>query len=291
MIRIAVIGAGAIGGTLTAWLSRTSDIDLTLCLRTPFDKLTLQTPDGKIEAQPAILTDPDHAAPVDWVILTTKNYDIPSASLWLKGLVGKNTRIAVLQNGVEQVDCLRPYAPTEIILPAVVDIPASRDKYGKIKQHRHGWISVPDTPSGADFVALFDETDIDVFVDADWQSTAWKKLCVNCAGAFAAVTLHAAGPRWNDRVEGLVRGLVQECILVARAEGALIDNSVLEEVVDNQRQSQEGAVNSMTADRLAGRRMEFDIRNGAIVRFAKAHNIATPINELFVTLLEASECR
>lgn len=290
-MKIAVIGSGAIGGTIAAWLSRRSNIELTVCVRTPITELNVQTPVCEITANPIILTDSKDATQVDWVIFATKSYDVPTASLWLKNLVGPNTRIAVLQNGVEQVECLTDYAPKEIIVPAVLDIPASRDKNGRITQHQLGWISVPDTKSGADFAALFDETSINVFTDPDWQSTAWKKLCLNCAGALSAITLRAAGPRWNPNVEALVRGLVQECIAVGRAEGATISNDVFEQVVTGQRQSQEGAVNSMAADRMAGRTMEISVRNGIIVRLGKAHGIATPINELFVTLLEACESR
>lgn len=289
MTKVAVIGSGAIGGTIAVWLSRTSNIELTICARTPVAELMVKTPLGEMRASPIVLTDPDDASPVDWVIFTTKNYDIPVASRWLKYLVGANTRIAVLQNGVEQVECLSEYAPTEIILPAVLDIPASRDEIGCITQHQMGWVSVPEDPSGADFVALFKETKINVLVDSDWHSTAWQKLCLNCAGAFVAVTLRTAGLRWNDKVEYFIRGLVQECIAVARAEGAKIDDDLLDQVVNGQRQSANGAVNSMAADRIAGRRMEIAARNGVIVRLGKTHSIETPINDLFVTLLEASE--
>lgn len=291
MIKIAVIGAGAIGGTIAAWLSRAPNVELTICVRTPVTELNVQTPSGEIVANPVILTDPKNATPVDWVIFATKNYDIPAASLWLKNLMGANTRIAVLQNGVEQVECLTGYAPKEIILPAVLDIPASRDETGLITQHRLGWISVPDTSAGADFVELFKETSIDVFVDEDWQSTAWQKLCLNCAGALVAVTLRAAGPRWNEKIEDLIRGLVRECMSVGRAEGAKLDDALLEQVVNGQQESQDGAVNSMAADRMAGQRMEIAARNGIVVRLGKTHGIATPINDLFVTLLEAAECQ
>jgi 2-dehydropantoate 2-reductase len=47
------------------------------------------------------------------------------------------------------------------------------------------------------------------------------------------------------------------------------------------------AKNSMLADRLAGRPMEIDARNGVIVRLGRKHGIAAPMNALMVALLEA----
>lgn len=47
------------------------------------------------------------------------------------------------------------------------------------------------------------------------------------------------------------------------------------------------SVNSLHADRLAGRPMEVDARNGAVVRFGAKHGIATPLNKAVVALLEA----
>ena len=100
MTRIAVIGAGAIGGTLAAWLAQGHDV--TVCARTPFADLEIETPAGTIRATPRILTDPADATPVDWVLTTTKTYDCAAAAAWLPGLMTPATRLAVIQNGVEQ---------------------------------------------------------------------------------------------------------------------------------------------------------------------------------------------
>src|SRR5215217_3226806 len=75
MPTIAIVGPGAIGGILAAWLAQDPDNDVTVCARTAFDRLEVETPTGHIEAFPRVLVDPADATPVDWVLIATKAYD------------------------------------------------------------------------------------------------------------------------------------------------------------------------------------------------------------------------
>ncbi|GHA35768.1 putative 2-dehydropantoate 2-reductase [Devosia pacifica] len=289
MTSIAIIGPGALGGTVACWLAQDREHRITICARTPFERLEVETPKGTLRATPEVATDPASVqAPVDWVVVATKAYDASSAALWLKPLLGPATRVIVLQNGVERVAHFAGHVPEDRIVPAVADIPAARSAPGHMVQHRLGWIVVPHGANGDAAVQLFAGTEIDVSAVPDWQSRAWAKLCLNCAGAFTTLTMRATGPVWSREVETLVRGLVAECVDVGRAEGAMLEDSLIDQVVEGARNAPEGAGNSMYADRLAGRPMELDARNGVIVRLGQKHNIETPINALFVTLLSAS---
>jgi 2-dehydropantoate 2-reductase len=288
MTTIAIIGPGALGGTIAAWLAQDPDHAITVCARTPFSSLRVQTPLGVLTAEPTILTAAHDAELVDWVIVATKAYDVASTAPWLNALVGPTTRVAVLQNGVEHVWRFTGLLPENIIVPAVADIPASRSAPGQIVQDRLGWIVVPAGTSGADFAALFKLSKIDVTAVDDWTTRAWRKLCLNCAGAVTTLIMRATGPVWSAEIEAMVRGLVSECIAVGRAEGAVLEDLLIEEIVDSARRAPEGSSNSMYADRLAGRPMELDARNGVIVRLGQKHGIATPTNSLFVALLSAS---
>ncbi|HEY6373992.1 MAG TPA: ketopantoate reductase C-terminal domain-containing protein, partial [Edaphobacter sp.] len=78
-----------------------------------------------------------------------------------------------------------------------------------------------------------------------------------------------------------------ECVAVGRAEGAVLSDAVPDEVLAAYRKAAPDGVNSMLADRLAGRPMEIDARNGVIVRAGKRHGIATLNNAMAVALLEA----
>jgi 2-dehydropantoate 2-reductase len=104
-----------------------------------------------------------------------------------------------------------------------------------------------------------------------------------------ALTLRATGPVWSDELEAIVRGLVEECVAVGRAEGATIPSSVIDSTIANARNSSEGSIaGSIHADRLAGHQMEVDARNGVIVRLGAKHGIPTPMNKMLVTLLNAA---
>ena len=289
MTTIALIGPGAIGGTVAAWLAQDPALSITLCARTPLDDLQVETPDGVITARPEVLTDPGAARVVDWVLVATKTYDVDSTQPWLDRLVGEQTRVAIIQNGVEHVRLFEHLVPAERLVPVMINLPAARSAPGRIVQSRHGIIAVPAGRNGADFVALFDKTAIEARAHEDFVSQLWIKLTGNSQSIVPTLTLRATGPAWNDALERIVRGVVEECAAVGRAEGAVIPQSVIDDAIAGARNTREGAISgSLHADRLAGHRMEVDARNGVIVRLGEKHGIATPMNRVLVTLLEAA---
>ena len=286
MTTIAVIGPGAIGGTVAAWLAQNPDFAITLCARTPLDDLRVETPQGVITAMPDVLTDAALARPVDWVMVATKTYDVDSTRPWLDRLVGDNTRVAIIQNGVEHVRLFSHLVPEERLVPVMINLPAVRSAPGRIVQHRHGIIAVPAGRNGTDFADLFAQTEIEAAAHEDFLSQLWVKLTGNCIAIVPALTLRATGPVWSADMEAIIRGLVEECAAVGRAEGADIPQSVVETTIANARNSQEGSIaGSIHADRLAGHQMVVDARNGVIVRLGEKHGIATPMNRVLVTLL------
>ncbi|MFT3728450.1 MAG: 2-dehydropantoate 2-reductase [Terricaulis sp.] len=288
MTRIAVIGPGAIGGTIAAWLAQDDAYDITLCARTPFDTLEIETPAGKLTATPHVVTDPTQVTPADWVLVATKTYDAAVAARWFANLAHAETRIAILQNGVEHVARFAAYADPARLVPVVVDLPAERRAPGRIHQRRFGALLTPETADGAAFAALFANTKIEAATTPDFTTAMWRKLCVNCAGAVFALTMQPPRIAARDDIAELMRGLMRECIAVAAAEGAKIESSFPDSVIAGYRATMSDAINSMHADRIAGRPMELDARNGVIVRLGAKHGIAAPLNALMVTLLEAS---
>lgn len=155
MTTIALVGPGAIGGTVAAWLAQDPALTITVCARTPFDDLRVETPAGVITATPEVLTDPASARPVDWVLVATKTYDIDSTKVWLDRLLGDQTRVAIIQNGVEHVRLFEHLVPAERLVPVMINLPASRSAPGRIVQSRHGIIAVPAGRNGKEFAALF----------------------------------------------------------------------------------------------------------------------------------------
>jgi 2-dehydropantoate 2-reductase len=247
----------------------------------------VETPSGVITAQPKVLTDPSHAQPVDWVLVATKAYQAQGTAAWFGGLCAKGAPVAVLQNGVEHRERFIPYLPEERIVPVIVECPAERDGPAKIRQRRRAALLVPEGALGKEFAGLFGGTEIDLALTADFKSAAWKKLCFNSAGIVSALLLEPAGVMRDEQIGEAARQIIRECLAVARAEGAVLPDTLVEEVLQRYRASPPDSVNSIHADRLEGRPMEIDARNGVIVRLGRKHGIATPGNQMAVALLEA----
>jgi 2-dehydropantoate 2-reductase len=286
---IALIGPGAIGATVAAWLAQSPELALTLCARTPLDRLEIETPGGVIGAAPEILTDPADARPADWVLICTKAYDVAGAAAWLARLVGPETRVAVLQNGVEHVARFAPYLPVARIVPAVVDISGERSAPGRVLQRKNGNILVPAGPDGEAFAALFARTPIEVRTTQDFTTALFRKLTVNCAGGVCGIVNKPNGVARDPAIAEFMLALAEECVAVGRAEGAKLADDLAASVVRGYQTTAPESINSLHADRMAGRPMEIDARHGVIVRLGEKHNIATPMNRLAVTLLTASQ--
>ena len=288
MTTIAIIGPGAIGGILAAWLAQDPDNSVTVCARTSFDRLEVETPTGSITASPRVVTDPADSQPVDWVLVATKAYDAAGAARWFPALCRADTPVVILQNGVEHVERFAPYLPAAQLVPAVIDCPAERTSPGRMRQRGSSWIVVPDSAHGRAFVPLFARTNFDVST-GDFRTRAWAKLCINAPGAISAILMKPTGVIQVEPIPELTRGIVRECIAVGRAEGAVLDDAIAEAVVEGARKAPPDSLNSLLADRMAGRPMEIDARNGAIVRLGRKHGIPTPLNEMAVALLTAAQ--
>lgn len=291
MARIAIIGVGAIGGVVASLLQTAGRHELVLCVRRSLQQLVVQTPEQEILVKATIITRPEEATPVDWVMVATKAYDVETTALWFDALCANGAPVAVLQNGVEHRERFAPYLAKERIIPVIVDCPAERGSSQNGVSHiiQRGPMSlrVPEGNLGREFVELFAGTKADAAAVEDWTTVAWRKLCHNAVGALPALLLQPAGVLRGEAIGAVALDMVRECIAVGRPEGAVLADSFAEEVLAACRRAAPDSINSLHADRLAGRPMEIDARNGAIVRKGRAHGIPTPTNAMAVALLEA----
>lgn len=288
MKRIAVIGPGAIGGTVTVRLAQNTKHNVIVCARSAVRQFSLEAPEGKMSATPEIVVSPSEARPVDWIFAATKTYDAVATAVWFQHLMKPGTRLAVLQNGVEHIQRFAAYFPESQIVPVVVDMPVERDAPGIFRQRGIGRFIVSANSNGEEFASLFHGSGIEVALTPDFQSQVWRKLAINCAGAISALILKPASISRVPPVADIMRSLIRECIAVGRAEGASLDDSLVESILVRYQKAPADSVNSMHADRLAGRPMEIDTRNGVIVRLGNKHGIATPVSQMIVALLEAT---
>jgi 2-dehydropantoate 2-reductase len=249
--------------------------------------LAVETPDGLVDIHAVFVIDPAEAPVVDWVLVATKAYDVAGAAKWLERLCSKGAPVAVLQNGVEHRERFAPYVPMEKILPVMVDCPAERQTPERVRQRGIMHLKVPDLAIGREFVELFAGSPADASVVPDFLSVVWRKLCFNSAGVLSTLVLQPAGVIRGEAMGEAALEIIRECAAVARAEGAQLEENIAEIILAAQRAAPADSINSMLADRQAGRPVEIDARNGVIVRLGRKHGIATPANAMAIALMEA----
>ncbi len=271
---------------MAAWLGRSGEHEVIVCSRRPLAEFTVETPKTTILARPKIITSPAEAPAVDWVFVATKAYNAEATALWLKPLTSGGAPIAVLQNGVEHRERFAPYLPIQRIAPVLVYCPAERPEPTRMLQRRAARLVFPDNAIGRGFGALFAGTDVEIVLTPDITTALWEKLVLNSAGAVTPLLLQPNGIFHDERVCEVARDIMRECIAVGRAEGAVLDEAMMERCIHIYRREPPDGLNSLHADRLAGRPMEVDARNGAIVRLGRKHGIPTPCNRMAVVLLE-----
>jgi 2-dehydropantoate 2-reductase len=287
--RVAIVGVGAIGGVLAALLHATERHEIRLCTRRPIEELTVKTPQGVMRIKARNWTDPKQAEPVDWVMIATKAYDAEGSAQWLRGLAGHGAPVAIAQNGVEHRQRFGPWVKQELLLPVVVQISVDRQPDGMMWQRSEARMTVEEGTLGRGFAQLFQGSKSEVVVTDDFKTAMWRKLCGNSTGTLSVL---AGRPFKAFRTEALARvalDMARECVAVANAEGARLDDSAAQRIVDGIMNGAGDRNNSMLADRLAGRPMEIEARNGVIVRLGEKHGIPTPLNRMAVAVLQAVE--
>ena len=287
MAKIAIVGVGGIGGVVASMLQSAGSHELVLCVRSPLKELVVETPTGDVTIRATVVTSPDEVPAVDWVVVATKAYDVAGAALWLEKLCANGAPVAVFQNGVEHRERFAPYLPMQQILPVIVDCPVEKRSRERIVQRGGMTIKVPAGPLGESFVALFAVTTAEATAVADFTTVAWRKLCHNSPGAIPTILLQPGGVMRDPALGEVLLQMVRETVAVGNAEGANLDDSVPEAILAAYHAAPDDSINSLHADRLAGRPMEIDARNGVVVRFGKRYGIATPANAMAVALLEA----
>lgn len=284
---VAVIGAGAIGGYLSAELDDAGH-DVTLCVRTPIESLVVERDGDRTEHTMRIATDPSGLSPVDYVVITVKAPDTERTRPWLDALAGPDTVVAVAQNGIDHVDRVAPLVPRSKVLPLLVYITVEPLGPGLIRHSVGDRILAPAGNLGEDFAALFAGSAIEVGLSEDFLTDAWRKFLGNVvANPVTALTLRRSEVLHEEDVVLLSRTLLEEAIAVGRAEGARFAADELERMLELLAAVPPQNGTSMLFDRLAGRRLEHDLITGAVVAAGRGHDIPTPANEVLLPLLRA----
>ena len=286
---IALVGPGAIGATVAAYLHAAGHSVL-LCGHTARESIEVRPDDG----EPIVLPGPVHTDPaevdgaVDVVFIAVKDTQNENAGAWLARLCNERTVVCALQNGVEQVERVGRFCPSSTVVPVAVWISSEIQPERWVRVRTQPRLVLPDTESAGTLAELLRPAGVTVELDPDFNTAAWRKLLVNAVVAIMVLTGRRAGAFRRDDVATLGRRYLAECLAVARAEGANLGDEVIDEIIGMLAQAPPDITTSMLTDREAGRPLEWDIRNGVILRKAAAHGLATPISEVLVPLLAAA---
>jgi 2-dehydropantoate 2-reductase len=284
---IAVVGVGAIGAAFAGQLWKAGRRDLLFCVRRPLEAWSVETEAGTIVMTPPVAVDAASVSPVEWVLLATKAHQTPDAAPWIRRLVGPRTCVVVLQNGIDHVERVRPYAGDAAIVPAIVHCPAEQVELGRIVQRGPAQLTLPDEPSARRFAELFAHSDAAMEHRADFQTALWEKLCWNVTGALMAITEETLGVLRRPDLADVARGLLHEAVAVARADGATLTDDFVEDVVLRCQTADPTRGTSILYDRRARRPLEVEARNGIVVARGARYGVAVPLNAAIVALLRA----
>ncbi|ROS73131.1 ketopantoate reductase [Curtobacterium sp. PhB130] len=310
---VAVVGPGAIGTTVAAALhevgrtpalyGRRARADVTLLVDDrrivvpgpvvgvgPAPAVSVPAPAVSVPAPAVSVAAPAvsvPARPVDVVFLAVKATQVAAAAGWLDALCGPDTVVCVLQNGVEQVAAVTPYAGSAQVVPAVVWFPAVGEPDGAVRLLAPARLTLPDTPAAAVVRDVLDGSRCSVELAADFTSVAWRKLVQNAVAGLMALTGRRAGVFGRPDVAELALAYARECVVVGRAVGADLGDDVAPAVVAGFVDAPADSGTSILADRDAGHPLEWDVRNGVVRRLGRAHGIPTPISDVVVPLLAA----
>jgi 2-dehydropantoate 2-reductase len=259
------VGPGAIGTTVAAALHEAGRTPM-LCGRTARQHLELHHGEDVIVVPGPVQTDPAQPVEtVDLVFLAVKSTQVNAAAAWLMALCHSDTVVCVLQNGVEQEATVAPYVPGCAVWLR-----------GEAR------LTLPDTPAAHLVLEALRGTRCSVALAADFTSVAWRKLLQNAVAGRRAGIFHRAD------ISQLAIEYLWECLEVARADGAVLGDQVPQEILDSLQAFPADMGTSILADREAKRPLEWDIRNGVVLRRGRAHGIPTPISDVVVPLLAAA---
>src|SRR6201987_58906 len=289
-LNVAVIGLGGVGGGAAGSLAAAGRHDVIACVRPPIARFTLARAEGAVEAPLHMLSDPARGKPVDWVLVCTKTHQTAAAGPWLARLCTPATRVAVLQNGIDHVARVEPLARGASIVRVLVYYNGERLAPDRVRiRHAgpHDAVVADDEP-GLAFVDLFDGTPLRIIRSGDFATLAWRKLLINAvANPITALTLQRQAVLRRPDVQELCRGVLDEAVAAARAEGIKLAEDETARTIATLHNFSGELGTSMYFDRLAGRRLEVEALTGAIVAAGGRHGMAMPLNRALLTLLRA----
>ena len=306
-MRIAIVGAGGVGAYFAALLDGQGHEIVLLdrgehlrALRAA-GVLVRSRGHGELRASLPATEDPASVGPVDLVLYAVKTYDNPTAIPSIRPLVGPDTTIVTLQNGVGNVEQLAAEYGAAAVLGGPMVGGGTRVAPGVIEhvlppesEYVEVGALVPASRARVEAVRdVLTPTGMRVNVVEDIQTTLWKKLLAMASLASVGCLTRALTAEWRDHpaTRGLYARLVREAAEVGRAEGLAIDDATVEATLGQPDKLGPAHRTSMGADLERGNRLEVEAIQGEIVRRAGRHGILVPAFETAYAALQFADSR
>ena len=297
-MKIAVMGSGGIGSCYGGLLAR-AGCDVTLIARGPHlraiqeNGLQLDRQDESFAVQVPATDDPSEVGPVDLVLYTVKTYQNSEAIPFMKPLVGEESAVLTLQNGVESAGQLANEYGVQRVLPGAAYLLGHVQSPGVVKQlSTYSRIALGDpngnqTRRALEIQETLSSGGITVELSDDVTKLLWLKFLFNAPGN-AILSAARLGPKiLIDTPEGYesFKAAFQEVVNVGKASGVDVAEEDVEIALNHVANMSIGARGSMQTDLEAGRPLELDAMVGAVGRIGRSVNVPTPINDLLYAIL------
>ena len=290
-MRIAVVGAGGVGGGYGAALAQ-AGADVTFIARGAHlaamkkDGLRIESVRGNTHLRPTQATEhPAEVGPVDYVLFCVKLWDVESAGAAIKPMVGPDTAVITLQNGVDAHERLIPILGAHAVMPGVANISATIAEPGLIRQTGTVMRMVFGEPDGSRSpraVALAEmcrKAGIDGVLSEAILTDLWIK--------FVAVTRLPVGKLRDDAdINAMFGAAYEEVAAVGRALGVTLPADIVERTFNFNRNAPPQLMASMAVDLLRGNRIELPWLSGKVVELGRKHNVPTPTHALMYAALK-----
>ena len=303
-MKLAVLGAGALGSTLGAALAEAGAAVWLVSRPGPHAEairargLTVCDDDGERRVAIRVVTDPAEPGPVDLVIVLVKSFHTQAAIDGARALFGPHTAVLSLQNGLGHEDLLAAAVGRERVLAGKTYVGGVLLDAGRIRSGVRGKDTlIGELDAGLServraVAAEFSRAGLATTVSTNIFGVLWDKLFVNVAtGALSAITRLPYGELYRvPEVEATAVAAVAEAMAVARARGVEI---ATREPREAWVKAGAGLPPSFKASMLQsldkGSITEVDFINGAVVRHGLAAGVPTPVNQTLVAAVKGIE--
>jgi 2-dehydropantoate 2-reductase len=304
-VRIAVFGTGGAGGYFGAQLALAGEEVVFLARGAHLaairrDGLILETPKGEVVVRPAQATDDPHQVRgVDVVLVGVKAWQVPEAARAIRPLVGENTFVVPLQNGVEAAGQLAAELGAEHVLGGLCGTltwltgPGRIKTIGAVHFVKFGELDNRRSERAERLRQAFARTGVRVEVPPDIHAAVWEKfLFVVSLGGVGAVTRAPAGViRSIPETRRMLERCMGEILAVGRARGVAMADEAISRSMGLVDSLDPAGTTSLHRDLVDGKPSELEAWNGAVVRLGREVGVAAPTHEFIYWSLLPTERR